>query len=176
MRDFASSSRLGVMSGEHNPGAMVVDDAPLLEGSLTNQVAVVTGGSRGIGFAAALGLAKLGANVLIVGQNAVNDEAGGHTIAIGADISCATEVDTAVYRATVELWPINMLFNHAGTIMIKPFLDTTEEEWDWLHAVNVKSMILVHLLHFGPLQHNQGHVPSVRLRDGGRVPRSQHTV
>jgi hypothetical protein len=58
MRDFASSSRLGVMSGEHNPGAMVVDDAPLLEGSLTNQVAVVTGGSRGIGFAAAFGLAK----------------------------------------------------------------------------------------------------------------------
>jgi NAD(P)-dependent dehydrogenase (short-subunit alcohol dehydrogenase family) len=106
----------------------------------------------------------------------INDEAGGHAIAIGADISCATEVDTAVYRATVELWPINMLFNHAGTIMIKPFLDTTEEEWDWLHAVNVKSMILVHLLHFGPLQHNQGHVPSVRLRDGGRVPRSQHTV
>ena len=72
MRDFASRSRLSVMSGEHNPGAMVVDDAPLLAGSLTNQVAVVTGGSRGIGFAAAFGLAKLGANVLIVGQNAVN--------------------------------------------------------------------------------------------------------
>ena len=60
------------MSGEHNPGATVVDDSPLRVGSLTNQVAVVTGGSRGIGFAAALGLAKLGANVLIIGQNSAN--------------------------------------------------------------------------------------------------------
>jgi hypothetical protein len=65
MRDFASSSRLSVMSGEHNPGATVLDNAPLVAGSLTNQVAVVTGGSRGIGFAAALGLAKLGAHVVI---------------------------------------------------------------------------------------------------------------
>lgn len=39
--------------------------------------------------------------------------------------------------------PITVLFNHAGTIVIKPFLETTEEEWDWLHAVNVKSMFLV---------------------------------
>ena len=99
------------------------------------------------------------------------NEAGGCAIAIGADISCATEVNTAVSRATVELWPINVLFNHAGTIVIKPFLDTTEEEWDWLHAVNVKSMFLVHLLNFSPLQHKQGRVPSVCVHDGGRVPR-----
>lgn len=36
-----------------------------------------------------------------------------------------------------------MLFNHAGSIVIKPFLDTTEEEWDRLTAINVKSMYLV---------------------------------
>ena len=58
------------MSGEHNPEAVVVDNSALVPGSLINQVAVVTGGSRGIGFAAALGLAKLGAHVLIIGQNA----------------------------------------------------------------------------------------------------------
>jgi NAD(P)-dependent dehydrogenase (short-subunit alcohol dehydrogenase family) len=39
--------------------------------------------------------------------------------------------------------PITVLFNHAGTIVIKPFLETTEQEWDWLHAVNVKSMFLM---------------------------------
>jgi NAD(P)-dependent dehydrogenase (short-subunit alcohol dehydrogenase family) len=36
-----------------------------------------------------------------------------------------------------------VLFNHAGTIVIKPFLETTEQDWDWLHAVNVKSMFLM---------------------------------
>jgi NAD(P)-dependent dehydrogenase (short-subunit alcohol dehydrogenase family) len=39
--------------------------------------------------------------------------------------------------------PPTVLFNHAGTIIVKPFLETTEDEWDWLMAVNVKSMFLV---------------------------------
>jgi NAD(P)-dependent dehydrogenase (short-subunit alcohol dehydrogenase family) len=39
--------------------------------------------------------------------------------------------------------PANVLFNHAGTILIKPFLDITVDEWDWLHAVNVRSMFLM---------------------------------
>ncbi|MGO8657881.1 SDR family NAD(P)-dependent oxidoreductase, partial [Rhizobium ruizarguesonis] len=38
---------------------------------------------------------------------------------------------------------VTVLFNHAGTIVIKPFLETTVEEWDWLHAVNVRSMFLM---------------------------------
>ena len=38
---------------------------------------------------------------------------------------------------------VTVLFNHAGTIVIKPFLETTVEEWDWLHAVNVRSMYLM---------------------------------
>jgi NAD(P)-dependent dehydrogenase (short-subunit alcohol dehydrogenase family) len=36
-----------------------------------------------------------------------------------------------------------VLFNHAGTLIVKPFLETTEQEWDWLMAVNVKSMFLM---------------------------------
>ena len=38
---------------------------------------------------------------------------------------------------------IDVLFNHAGSIVIKPFLETTEEEWDRLTAINVKSMFLM---------------------------------
>ena len=57
------------MSGEHNPGAVVIDNSPLIPGSLANQVALITGGSRGIGFASAKGLAELGAKIIIVGQN-----------------------------------------------------------------------------------------------------------
>jgi len=52
-------------------------------------------------------------------------------------------VEAAVAAAVRALGPVTVLFNHAGTIVIKPFLDTTEAEWDWLHAVNVKSMFLM---------------------------------
>ncbi len=69
--------------------------------------------------------------------------AGGQAIDLAADVSKADEVEAAVAAATREQGAANVLFNHAGTIVIKPFLDTTEEEWDWLHAVNVKSMFLM---------------------------------
>ena len=46
------------MSGEHNPGAQIIDDSPLVPNSLVGQTAIVTGGSRGIGFAISKGLAS----------------------------------------------------------------------------------------------------------------------
>lgn len=44
---------------------------------------------------------------------------------------------------SARLGPITVLFNHAGSIVIKPILETTEEEWDRLTAINVKSMYLM---------------------------------
>lgn len=70
-------------------------------------------------------------------------KAGGTAIALQADVSQASEVNAAVAATQKAFGPITVLFNHAGTIVIKPFLDTTEQEWDWLHAVNVKSMFLM---------------------------------
>jgi NAD(P)-dependent dehydrogenase (short-subunit alcohol dehydrogenase family) len=63
--------------------------------------------------------------------------------AFEADVSVAAEVEAAVRAAQAAHGVCDVLFNHAGTIVIKPFLETTEEEWDWLHAVNVKSMFLM---------------------------------
>ncbi len=60
-----------------------------------------------------------------------------------ADVSKADEVNAAVKAIEAAFGPVTVLFNHAGTIVIKPFLETTEEEWDWLHDVNVKSMYLM---------------------------------
>jgi NAD(P)-dependent dehydrogenase (short-subunit alcohol dehydrogenase family) len=60
-----------------------------------------------------------------------------------ADVADSAQVDAAVAQLTAVNGPTNVLFNHAGTIIIKPFLDCTEAEWDWLMAVNVKSMFLV---------------------------------
>ena len=52
-------------------------------------------------------------------------------------------VNAAVRSVEDAYGPVTVLFNHAGTIVIKPFLETTVEEWDWLHAVNVRSMFLM---------------------------------
>jgi NAD(P)-dependent dehydrogenase (short-subunit alcohol dehydrogenase family) len=69
--------------------------------------------------------------------------AGGEAMYALADVSKADEVNRAVAAVEAAYGPVNVLFNHAGTIVIKPFLETTEEEWDWLHDVNVKSMFLM---------------------------------
>ncbi len=104
-----------------------------------------------MGGAASRLFAAEGAKVAIVDRNIeaaklTADEitkAGGIAIAIEADVSIADQVGAAVEKTQLAFGPVTVLFNHAGTIVIKPFLDTTEQEWDWLHAVNVKSMYLM---------------------------------
>jgi NAD(P)-dependent dehydrogenase (short-subunit alcohol dehydrogenase family) len=118
---------------------------------LAGKVALISGGATGMGGASSKLFASEGAKVAVVDRNleaaeatvAEIKKAGGHAIALKADVSKADEVTAAVAAAQKALGPITVLFNHAGTIVIKPFLETTEEEWDWLHDVNVKSMFLM---------------------------------
>jgi NAD(P)-dependent dehydrogenase (short-subunit alcohol dehydrogenase family) len=116
-----------------------------------NKVVLVTGGAGGAGAAAAHMFAQEGGRVGIIDRSKENGErvvaeimaAGGEACFAQADVSRSAEVIPAVQAVTESLGPPTVLFNHAGTIIIKPFLETTEEEWDWLMAVNVKSMFLV---------------------------------
>jgi NAD(P)-dependent dehydrogenase (short-subunit alcohol dehydrogenase family) len=118
---------------------------------LKGKVALISGGATGMGGASSKLFAAEGAKVIIVDRNLDAAEAtaaeivkaGGTAIAVQADVSIAAQVNAAVEKATQAFGPITVLFNHAGTIVIKPFLETTEEEWDWLHDVNVKSMYLM---------------------------------
>lgn len=118
---------------------------------LKGKVALISGGATGMGGASSKLFAAEGAKVGIVDRNlaaaqATADEinkAGGVAIAVEADVSSADQVEAAVTRVQAAFGAITVLFNHAGTIVIKPFLETTEQEWDWLHAVNVKSMFLM---------------------------------
>ena len=120
-------------------------------GRLSGKTAIISGGATGMGGAASSLFAAEGAKVAIIDLNLAAAEdraasitaAGGNAIALQADVSDAGQVQAAVDAATAALGPITVLFNHAGTIVIKPFLETTEQEWDWLHAVNVKSMFLM---------------------------------
>jgi NAD(P)-dependent dehydrogenase (short-subunit alcohol dehydrogenase family) len=120
-------------------------------GRLQGKIALVSGGATGMGGASSKLFAAEGAKVAIVDRNlaaaqaTVDDivRAGGTAIAVRADVSKADEVNAAVAVVHEAFGAITVLFNHAGTIVIKPFLETTEEEWDWLHDVNVKSMFLM---------------------------------
>ena len=118
---------------------------------LKNKVALVSGGATGVGGAASRLFASEGARVVVLDINAAAAEAtaqdirtaGGDALALVADVSQVAQVDAAVATALQHFGRIDVLFNHAGSIVVKPFLETTEADWDHLMAVNVKSMYLV---------------------------------
>jgi NAD(P)-dependent dehydrogenase (short-subunit alcohol dehydrogenase family) len=118
---------------------------------LKGKIAIVSGGATGMGGAASKLFAAEGAKVAIIDRNGeaaaetVKDirAAGGEADFWTADVSDETAVNAAVSAIEARYGAVTVLFNHAGTIVIKPFLETTLEEWDWLHAVNVRSMFLM---------------------------------
>jgi NAD(P)-dependent dehydrogenase (short-subunit alcohol dehydrogenase family) len=118
---------------------------------LKGKIAIISGGATGMGGAASRLFAAEGARVAIIDRNAQASaetvaeirKAGGIAEYWVADVSDEDAVNTAVKGVEEHFGPVTVLFNHAGTIVIKPFLETTLEEWEWLHAVNVRSMFLV---------------------------------
>lgn len=122
-----------------------------MTGRLAGKIALISGGSTGMGGASSKLFAKEGARVGIVDKNedagrAVVDDirrAGGTAMFAKADVSKPGEVEAAAKAVAAELGTVNVLFNHAGTIIIKPFLECTLDEWNWLMAVNVTSMYLM---------------------------------
>jgi NAD(P)-dependent dehydrogenase (short-subunit alcohol dehydrogenase family) len=120
-------------------------------GRLAGKVAIISGGATGMGGAASELFAKEGAKVAIIDRNGAAAAetvarilaAGGVAESFMADVSDETEVIGAVKAVEAMFGAVTVLFNHAGTIVIKPFLDTTVEDWDRLHAINVRSMFLM---------------------------------
>lgn len=118
---------------------------------LKGKTAIISGGATGMGAASARLFAAEGAAVGVIDRNVEAGEAlvaeltaaGHRAVFARADVSSKAEVEAAVAAVNAALGPVNVLFNHAGTIVIKPFLETEEADWDFLFDVNVKSMYLM---------------------------------
>jgi NAD(P)-dependent dehydrogenase (short-subunit alcohol dehydrogenase family) len=117
------------------------------------QVALVTGGTSGIGRATALAFARAGAKVVFAGRSRERGEAVSREIAaaggdgefVSADVSSAADVERLVARTVERYGRIDCAFNNAGAIdvgVFKPTADFTEDEFDGHMAVNLKSVWL----------------------------------
>jgi 2-deoxy-D-gluconate 3-dehydrogenase len=116
---------------------------------LEGRAALVTGAGRGIGRALALGLAKAGADVCLVGRGRGLDEAarevegaGRRAAVVKADLS-KTDATRVVAEAEAALGRVDVLVNNAGIIRRAPFLEHTEADWDAVLNVNLRSVFLL---------------------------------
>ena len=128
-----------------------VDFEQLEKPELAGQVALVTGGSRGIGRAIALRLASMGCAVAICGRDAkaldgVAEELRGLVTGVFAqvaDVTSAADVEKLVESAESTLGPISILVNNAGIGVFGPAHEKTEADWDRVIDTNLKSVFLV---------------------------------
>ncbi len=135
---------------------------------LRTHVALVTGGSRGIGAAIVRSLAAAGADVVVnyrerrdaaatLAQDIQNN--GGRAAAIGADVANSRDVKNLFDQATQQFGPVDILVNNAGISITRGIDDLNEEDFDRTIAVNLKSAFLC----------TQAALPAMRHKKWGRI-------
>ncbi len=120
------------------------------DGALMGKVALVTGAASGIGRATALLFGREGAAVVVHdlkedgrGTADAIADAGGRASFLQGDVTRYADCQAAVHLAVSEFGGLHVLINNAGIIRRASVVDTTEEEWDRVMAVNVKSVFLM---------------------------------
>jgi len=135
---------------------------------LTSKVALITGGSKGIGRAIALAYGKLGITVALTymgDKDSAHDVVleiesdGGKALAIHADVGNEANIKAMVVTARDAFGQINILVNNAGITMAKPWQQVTTDDWNTIVAINLTSAFLT----------TQEIVPDMVTRGWGRV-------
>jgi 2-deoxy-D-gluconate 3-dehydrogenase len=116
---------------------------------LTGKVAMVTGANTGIGQAIAVALAGAGATIVSVSRGDASDTSekvlatGQRCICMNADLSSTKPIPALVEETIKQTGGIDILVNNAGIIKRNPALDYTEEDWDAVMSVNLKSVFFL---------------------------------
>ena len=135
---------------------------------LVGRVAIVTGGSDGIGRATAIALARDGARVAICARRedvleraaeTIRDETGGEVLAVRCDVTDAAQVNAMVERVVEQWGGVDILVNNAGTSAAHPFEDVTDEIWDADIGLKV----------YGAIYCSRAVLPLMRAAGGGRI-------
>ena len=126
-------------------------DVELNSRALTGQVAIITGGGRGLGRAFAIALAGVGVAVAVVARSAEQvaetvaqiTTAGGRAIGLSADVSDRQAVAQMVSTVEQQLGPVDLLLNNAGIVSpLGPLWETDPDEWWRSVEINVRSVLL----------------------------------
>jgi NAD(P)-dependent dehydrogenase (short-subunit alcohol dehydrogenase family) len=119
--------------------------------SLEGKVALITGGSRGIGYATALGLARAGADVVVSSRKLPDLEKvaeeiqglGRKSLAVTADVGRMGDLGNLVNKVVEKFSRIDILVNNAGTTVINSALETDERDWNIIMDVNLKGLFFL---------------------------------
>ena len=122
-----------------------------LEDAVAGKVALITGASRGIGFAIARRLGQMGARVSICGRDRAKlDQSasslrgeGIETLAVQTDVMRGDQISSLVQKTQQEFGPIDILVNNAGIGLYGPFHDFAETDWNRVMDTNLKSVFLL---------------------------------
>lgn len=117
---------------------------------LSEKVAIVTGGAKGIGKELCLGLARHGANVVVAdidsdgGRKTVSEiEASGtQGLFVETDVTNPDDIKRLVNQVLSNFGKIDILVNNAGVVVRKPVLETTDDDWDRVMRINLKSQFM----------------------------------
>ncbi len=133
----------------------------------SGEIAIVTGGARGIGEEIAREFSREGAKAVIFDidnekgkavESAIRNS-GGEALFVHCDVSKVSEIERAVKEAIDEYGTINILVNNAGILHSTPIEEITEEEWDRMMAINLKSTFFM----------VQKILPEFKKNNGGKV-------
>ncbi len=134
---------------------------------LTNKIAIITGASKGIGEAIALGYAREGADVVLAARSAdlLADvaeqvrELGRRALVCVTDVTIEEQVRATVAQASEAFGGVDILVNNAGSGMFKPIYATSLNTWDWLINTNLR----------GPFFFTKHVWRSMQQRGGGSI-------
>ena len=132
---------------------------------LKGKVALVTGGGQGIGQVVALGLARVGAKVVIMNRTNVEDtvrmieQEGGTAMGVKGDVTSEADVDAAIAKVFEAYGSLDIVFNNAGICAYAKVDEMTDEEWDTMIGINLT----------GAFKVTRAVVPTMKLQKSGVI-------